>query len=74
MSLRKGKGLCVRSAGIILAIRALIFSYAAVIQMEEYLRRQRAGEEIPMVTGWLEKHKVVKRLLQGGVGDIEMEE
>ncbi|KAJ7271069.1 hypothetical protein C8J57DRAFT_1716248 [Mycena rebaudengoi] len=45
-----------------------------VIQMEEYLRRQRAGEEIPMVTGWLEKHKVVKRLLQGGVGDIEMEE
>ncbi|KAJ7452074.1 hypothetical protein B0H11DRAFT_1927508 [Mycena galericulata] len=37
---------------------------SAVIQMEEYLQRQRAGEQIPMVPGWLDEHEVVKELLK----------
>ncbi|KAJ7456973.1 hypothetical protein FB451DRAFT_1183492 [Mycena latifolia] len=37
----------------------------ACIQMEEYLRRQRGGEQIPMVPGWVEDHEVVKQLLKG---------
>ncbi|KAJ7153428.1 hypothetical protein C8R43DRAFT_1187002 [Mycena crocata] len=39
----------------------------AVIQMEDYLRRQRAGEDIPMVPGWMEDHQVVKQLLKDDV-------
>ncbi|KAJ7146164.1 hypothetical protein C8R44DRAFT_845405 [Mycena epipterygia] len=37
---------------------------SATIQMEEYLRRQRTGEEIPMVPGWIEDHEVAKQLLK----------
>ncbi|KAJ7767386.1 hypothetical protein DFH07DRAFT_938527 [Mycena maculata] len=39
----------------------------AVVQMEDYLRRQREGEQIPMVPGWIEEHEVVKQLLKDDV-------
>jgi len=37
----------------------------AVVQMQDFLKRIRAGEKTPMVPGWIEGHQVAKEMLKG---------